>query len=99
MPGDNSMFGEDQGRYVVTVKRWDYEFGGVGRELRELPNAWDIGKRGGLHIRDIGRTGGPNLAVKRRQGPEEGYIKVSADIPLATLRAAHEGFFPALMDG
>ena len=41
----------------------------------------------GRHIKYIGKTGGKMLKIDQ------------TEIPLATLRAAHEGFFPALMNG
>ena len=40
----------------------------------------------------LGRTGGTKITV-------ETYGSGNHTIPLADLRAAHEGFFPALMQG
>ncbi|MEO5773068.1 MAG: phosphoribosylformylglycinamidine synthase subunit PurL [Sphingomicrobium sp.] len=60
-------FGEDQGRYVITM-----------RDLRDLMDR-------GVQFMSMGETGGSSLVVNGR------------DIPLADLRAAHEGFFPKLM--
>ena len=85
--------------------------GGIGARLEiesELPlNAWAFGEDQSLYVvttkdeamlqhnlgwsfpayRRIGTTGGNSIRLTR------------SEIPLATLRAAHEGFFPALMDG
>jgi phosphoribosylformylglycinamidine synthase len=70
------LFGEEQGRYIVTV-----------------PLNTDIGTRAvaaGVDPLCLGTTGGSDL----RFGIEGGEIMV---VPLADLRAAHEGFFPKLM--
>jgi len=69
-------FGEDQGRYVLTVKN---------RQAFEQQLAWgdDSFDRIGGAIRHIGTVGGDELL----------------GVPLTELRAAHEGFFPALMHG
>ncbi|MDP9423858.1 MAG: phosphoribosylformylglycinamidine synthase subunit PurL [Pseudomonadota bacterium] len=69
-------FGEDQGRYVLTVK---------DRQAFERQLAWgedSFDRIGGL-IRHIGTVGGDQLL----------------GLSLTDLRAAHEGFFPALMQG
>ena len=49
-------------------------------------------KKAGLVIDWIGITGGDSLRLKYYDGPPQ-----ICNIPLADLRAAHEGFFPALM--
>jgi phosphoribosylformylglycinamidine synthase len=69
------MFGEDQGRFVVT--------GDAEAILARAAAA-------GLPARRIGVTGGDAVAV----GNAEENIGWAT---LADLRAAHEGFFPALM--
>ncbi len=71
------LFGEDQGRYVVTTRDPD--------RVREIANEAQ------LFAVPIGTTGGSVLAFDliHRGGPQS--------IPLADLRAAHEGFFPRLM--
>jgi len=73
------LFGEDQGRYVVSTCEPDW--------VRALAN------EAGLFAVEIGHTGGDTLTfdLVGRGGPQS--------IPLADLRAAHEGFFPALMQG
>jgi phosphoribosylformylglycinamidine synthase len=73
------MFGEDQGRYVVTS--WDNGDQRIPELARELaiPCTW------------IGVTGGDELSI--------GGFGTLGSVPLADLRAAHEGFFPALMQG
>ncbi len=73
------LFGEDQGRYVVTTR--DPE--AVRRAANEA----------GLFVVGIGTTGGDALVFDLigRGGEQR--------VTLSDLRAAHEGFFPALMDG
>ncbi len=70
------LFGEDQGRYVVTTLDPDI----VIREAAAWSTAALV----------LGQTGGADLVV-------ETYGFGTQSIPLADLRAAHEGFFPALM--
>jgi phosphoribosylformylglycinamidine synthase subunit PurL len=72
-----SLFGEDQGLYVVTVR---------DEALADFLVAAD---NAGLAADPIGRTIANRLIFEL----EEGDFCVS----LADLRAAHEGFFPALM--
>jgi len=71
------LFGEDQGRYVVTTRDPD--------GVRAAANAAQ------LFAVPIGTTGGDALTFDLidRGGPQS--------VSLAALRAAHEGFFPALM--
>jgi phosphoribosylformylglycinamidine synthase len=73
------LFGEDQGRYVVTTTDPD--------AVRGIANAAN------LFAVPIGTTGGDRLAfdLVGRGGPQS--------LSLTELRAAHEGFFPALMQG
>ncbi|MEO7635156.1 MAG: AIR synthase-related protein, partial [Sphingomicrobium sp.] len=71
-----TVFGEDQGRYVVTSN--------VAGTVRQLAAA------AGVACELIGSTGGSTLRF-------ETYGSGEYDIPLADLRAAHEGFFPKLM--
>jgi len=71
------LFGEDQGRYVVTTSDPD--------AVREAANAAK------LFAVPIGTTGGDALTFDLvSRGGEQ-------SVSLADLRAAHEGFFPALM--
>ena len=77
------LFGEDQGCFVIAIPR-------------DLNTAViDLAKERGITIAFVGNTGGDDLNV----GDAVGYSGHAANIPLADLRAAHEGFFPALMDG
>jgi phosphoribosylformylglycinamidine synthase subunit PurL len=68
------LFGEDQGRYIVTVP--------ADSNIEGLAN------QSGVCISQLGNTCGDKIVCS---------AMAYADIPLATLRAAHEGFFPALM--
>ena len=71
------FFGEDQARYLVTVKR-DF----LDRFYEEIyPYA-------GIFAPWIGTTGGTALTLGK-----------SRPVPVAELRAAHEGWFPAFMSG
>ncbi len=75
------LFGEDQGRYVVTVADSDdYRF-------------VDMVKAAGLACTWAGRVGGDSICI----GDMPGMSGNHAHISLAELRAAHEGFFPKLM--
>ncbi len=71
------LFGEDQGRFVVSTRDPDAVRAGA--------------TSANLFAVAIGTTGGTALTfdLVDRGGPQS--------IPLADLRAAHEGFFPALM--
>ena len=71
------LFGEDQGRYIVTTSN--------EAAVRSAANA------AGLFAVNIGITGGNALRfdLLSRGGVQS--------VSLADLRAAHEGFFPALM--
>jgi len=71
------LFGEDQGRYIVSTCDPDW--------VQALAN------EAGLFAVEIGHTGGDALTfdLVGRGGPQS--------VPLADLRAAHEGFFPRLM--
>ena len=73
------LFGEDQGRYVVTTRDPD--------TVRSIANAAN------LFAVSIGVTGGDALTfdLVGRGGKQS--------VSLTDLRAAHEGFFPALMQG
>ena len=73
------LFGEDQGRYVVTTTDPD--------TVRGLANAAN------LFAVPIGTTGGDRLTFDLvGRGGEQ-------SVSLTDLRAAHEGFLPALMSG
>jgi phosphoribosylformylglycinamidine synthase II len=76
------LFGEDQGRYVVTVAN-----NTLARDV--ILRARDAG----ISCFQIGMTGGDDIWL----GDTAGKFGKVATISLADLRAAHEGFFPALM--
>ncbi len=73
------LFGEDQGRYIVTARD-----GAAIRARATAANLFSI---------PLGTTGGDALTFDLidRGGPQA--------LSLTDLRAANEGFFPALMDG
>jgi phosphoribosylformylglycinamidine synthase len=75
------MFGEDQGRYLITTSHLE--------DYRALEAA----QSAGVLCRYMGRVGGDSISIGDMPGTSGNF----ADIPLADLRAAHEGFFPALM--
>ncbi|MEP7130602.1 MAG: AIR synthase-related protein, partial [Sphingomicrobium sp.] len=78
-----AAFGENQGRYIVAVERDESGYlGGVGFHLQVL--------RAGLACWALGQTGGDALVLANP-------CSAGFQIPLADLRAAHEGFFPKLM--
>lgn len=78
-------FGEHQGRYIVTTNG---EF--------DAAKLLEMLKDSKITHRWVGHVGGSNIFIdvepqeQEAQGP-------SWQIPLAALRTAHEGFFPALM--
>jgi phosphoribosylformylglycinamidine synthase subunit PurL len=77
---DNSaavLFGEDQGRMLVTTRSPE--------RVRGIANAAQ------LFAIEIGTTGGDAIVIRSRK---HGTVQ---SVPLADLRAAHEGFFPKLM--
>ncbi|HEY0028619.1 MAG TPA: phosphoribosylformylglycinamidine synthase subunit PurL [Allosphingosinicella sp.] len=75
------LFGEDQGRYLVSTADPD--------ALAEAADA------AGVEINYLGRTGGDCIEDEDNPGDRKTNLRVR----LADLRRAHEGFFPALMDG
>jgi phosphoribosylformylglycinamidine synthase len=84
-------FAEDQARYVVAVKAGD-------RRIETLST------QEGVKCEWIGVARGTTVALREEQDylldeePQEGVDKSPRwAIPLADLRAAHEGFFPKLM--
>ena len=76
------LFGEEQGRYVVTSSAQ------TGAALLERAIA------DGIPFFEFGMTGGDSIGVPDVADKETFDTKY---IPLADLRAAHEGFFPNLM--
>ncbi len=82
-------FSEDQGSYVLTVPRERIE---EFNEVRFMHSVW---------VDQHGTTGGISLKLCEYVDGSinSDAVKIKGDIPLADLRAAHEGFFPALMDG
>ena len=75
------MFGEDQGRYLLTLPH------------SEDQKVLDLAMAAGVSCRYVGRIGGDTICVGDMPGASGNF----ADIPLADLRAAHEGFLPRLM--
>ena len=79
------MFGEGQSRYLI-----------AGNDHTDMTIA-KLAQIVGVPCARIGITGGTSLIVGLN---DETLAETTiCDIPLATLRTAHEGFFPALMDG
>ncbi len=74
------FFGEDQGRYLVTVNE------GCWPALQEAALKHDV------HWQTFAITGGDEISIFTSATDA-----VVSSVPLADLRAAHEGFFPALM--
>jgi phosphoribosylformylglycinamidine synthase len=72
------LFGEDQGRMLVTT-RWP-------EGVRAIANAAQ------LFAIEIGTTGGDSIVIRSSA------TGASQTIALSKLRAAHEGFFPNLME-
>jgi phosphoribosylformylglycinamidine synthase len=70
-----AFFGEDQGRYVVTVT------GALEKSIL------DRAAKAGVPVRRIGTTGGAELKLGEARA-----------IPIADLKAAHEGWFPRFME-
>ena len=73
-------FGEDQGRYLVTV-----DLDPQGEALAAL---WREAEAAGVFAPWIGTTGGADLV-----------LGAARPVPVAALKAAHEGWFPSYMDG
>jgi phosphoribosylformylglycinamidine synthase II len=73
-------FGEDQGRYLVTLN-----LDPQGDAIEEL---WNESEALGIFSPWIGKTGGTDLVLGEAR-----------PIPVAALKAAHEGWFPSYMDG
>jgi phosphoribosylformylglycinamidine synthase subunit PurL len=96
-------FGEDQGCYLVTVPGRPFEILERAQELfgsgPSEPQQW-LGFTGGHSLKFELRTGvPPKVDGNFVSYSGESDLIAEHEIPLATLRAAHEGFFPALMDG
>jgi phosphoribosylformylglycinamidine synthase len=79
-------FGEDQGRYLVTCLN-DDSFAG------DHP-IFKLAEQHGVGAQWLGYTGGDTIAIGDHPPGSPATI---AEVPLADLRAAHEGFFPKLM--
>jgi phosphoribosylformylglycinamidine synthase len=75
------LFGEDQGRYIVTTLE--------NHDDSARPEIVKFAEEQGIPITWLGYTGEEDLSI--------GDLGVAGKIPLADLRAAHEGFFPKLM--
>jgi phosphoribosylformylglycinamidine synthase len=72
-------FGEDQGRYLVTL--------GLDPQGREMLDLWKEAKEAGVFAPWIGTTGGADLKLGEARA-----------IPVAEMKAAHEGWFPRYMN-
>ncbi|MFC3705712.1 phosphoribosylformylglycinamidine synthase subunit PurL [Devosia honganensis] len=75
-----TFFGEDQGRYLVTL-----DLDPQGEEIAAL---WEEAASLGIQAPWIGNTGGTSLR-----------LGAARPVPVATLAAAHESWFPAYMNG
>ncbi|HET9458881.1 MAG TPA: phosphoribosylformylglycinamidine synthase subunit PurL [Sphingomicrobium sp.] len=84
-------FGEDQGLYLVTVKADDED------ELSYLGALEDACEDAGVQCAVVGAVGGDTLKFLDVKEWEANRFEGLAEISLADLRAAHEGFFPRLM--
>jgi len=73
-------FGEDQGRYLLTVN--------LDPESAAIDALWAEAKSLGIYAPWIGTTGGTDLVLGAARA-----------IPVADLKAAHEGWFPNFMNG
>ena len=71
-----TFFGEDQGRYLVTIREKDLD--ALLAEAESL----------GIYAPWFGNTGGDMLQLGNARA-----------VPVAALKAAHEGWFPSYMDG
>jgi phosphoribosylformylglycinamidine synthase II len=80
------LFGECQGRYLVT---WD--------PSPDAESLWDYLRERGIPFVDVGDTQVANSEPKLEMLDAANDYEVIWSIPLADLRAAHEGFFPKLM--
>src|SRR5690606_36044320 len=74
-------FGEDQGRYLVTVS--------LDPQGEDMAGLWNEAESLGIRAVWIGSTQGDALQLHEDLTP----------IPLADLKAAHEGWFPQFMAG
>ena len=84
-------FGEDQGLYLVTVA--DDE------NLAALSALEDACEDAGVQCAIIGTVAGSSLKFVDVKEWEADRFEGMAEVSLDDLRAAHEGFFPALMGG
>jgi len=75
-----TFFGEDQGRYLVTLA--------LDPQGEEIVALWKQAEALGIHAPWIGTTGGSDLV-----------LGAARPVPVATLAAAHEGWFPSYMQG
>ncbi|MEO5806820.1 phosphoribosylformylglycinamidine synthase subunit PurL [Devosia sp.] len=74
------FFGEDQGRYLVTIRDFN--------DIELFTQFMDDIETAGIFAPWIGTTGGTTLVLGDAR-----------PVPVAELKAAHEGWFPAFMDG
>ncbi len=82
-----AMFGEDQGRFILVVAH-DKSHALEARAVAA-----------GCRIDRVGGIGGDRLVIRDDVHPGSGHRDALVDIPLATLRAAYEGWLPNYMKG
>jgi len=90
-PFTADAFGEDQGLYVVTVA--DDE------QLSALTALEEACDAAGVQCAIIGAVGGDSIKFVDVKEWEADRFEGLAEVSLGQLRAAHEGFFPKLMNG
>ena len=73
-------FGEDQGRYLVTLN--------LDPQGDAMLALWEDAQKRGVFCPWIGTTGGSDLVLGAARA-----------VPVAALKAAHDGWFPRYMDG
>jgi phosphoribosylformylglycinamidine synthase len=76
------FFGEDQGRYLLTVRR---------ETDADADEIWERAEQASIFAPWIGSTGGDSLIL----GDEN--VPGATTVPLELLRECHEGWFPAFM--
>jgi len=86
-PNFSAMFGEDQGRFILVVAHDKSH----AIESRAATSGCKIDRVGGI--------GGDRLVIRDDVHHGSGQRDALIDIPLSTLRAAHEGWLPNFMKG
>ena len=83
-------FAEGQGRYIVTTS----DLGKLQAAIGQAVPHRAIGTTG-----FVNRQTGEQLIAWRLSAPASHAVETGCDVSLGDLRAAHEGFFPRLMNG